>query len=316
VKRVLGLVALLVAGICEGGSDLRVEDCLAAVRARPDDQESYRCFFVAARREQLWSESIAALETLLAEDADNPRAMLALGSIESDRRRPRAEELFSQAAERFADTGDLQGEVDARLGLANFLASRARYDEQREQIENSLRLARTGDDIELLTAALLAYGSYFTWASRLDLAEDVFAELPDLAEINPLLRARAHRSLALHDWFSGRLDSALTHYRTAAGLYADNGDRFMEASTLYNVTLTTSKLVTRGNATQEQLDETLDATLRAAVAGGNQQTRAQVLLMIGQAPHRPLAERIPVVEEALAIHRSMGTYKEACFATR
>jgi CHAT domain-containing protein len=38
--------------------------------------------------------------------------------------------------------------------------------------------------------------------------------------------------------------------------------------------------------------------------------------MIGQSPNRPLAECIPVVEEALEIHRSMGNYREACFAVR
>ena len=318
MSRPVAAAAILCATVLNPATiaEVGIDDCLAMVRGQPGESESYRCFFIAARQAQLWSESIAALEGLLAVEPGNPHALLYLGSIESDRGRSRAADLLERAAELFADEGDVKGEIGARLSLADYLAGVARYDEQRVQIEQAVDLARAVDDEELIASTSLEQASYLTWSRKLTEADAILARLPDLEQLNPLLRARAHSTIAVNLWFNGRLDGALEHYRRSAQLYGDNGDHYMEAGALYNVALTLSKLPPQGASPADDLEAVTAATLGAAIAGGNRYTEASVRMMIGQSPGRPIGERIREVDQALAIYRSMDRYVSACFAVR
>jgi len=92
-----------------------IEDCRNLVRTKPNELEAYRSYWVLARQRNQWGPAIEGLEELLASDPGQPRALLYLGMILSDRGQSRAEQILTRAAKAFAAEKEPTGEVFSRL---------------------------------------------------------------------------------------------------------------------------------------------------------------------------------------------------------
>ena len=55
-----------------------LDTCDSLVRDRPEDLDAYRCYWIVARRDGVWDDALARVESLLETDPDNPRVLFVL----------------------------------------------------------------------------------------------------------------------------------------------------------------------------------------------------------------------------------------------
>jgi CHAT domain-containing protein len=321
---VLAITALTMAGPARAGVDLArvdptsVATCDRLVAAYPDDSEAYRCYLLIARRHQRWGEAAQRLDALLALDANNHRARLALGSLEADRFRTRAEGLLRDAAEGFAGRRDPSGEVRARLSLANHLQRRGRGDDAEAETDRAAEVAEAEGDPELQARV----GMQRAWnAYRRDdyaTALVLFNKLEtDLAPDAPArLRADLWGGMGAVAWAIGRHDEAFEHYRRAVEQSRRIEDAYMESGDLYNMALLAARLREAGKMSLAEVRELIHAAVATARRGGNHGAEAAARLLLAQDPLLEIAERIPETEKALELTRQIGDTPRACFALR
>ncbi len=294
-------------------------ECDALVTAQPGDLEAYRCFRLIARRHQLWTESVRRLESLLDVDPGNHRARLFLGWIEADRFRARAETLLREAAEGFAEEGDVGGEVRARLGLANHLLRQGRAEEAVQETERAAGVAARSSDAELgaMTRIQKAWNAF--WKNDYSTAETLFRALG--AELLPdgpqQLQAEVLAGMGAVAWATGRHEEGFDLYRRSAEQYRRMGDLYEESSELYNVALLAARLQHSGkNMTMEEVNERVRRAVSAAQRGGNRGAEAAARLLLAQGRELDLPTRIRETERALALTRETGEVLRHCFALR
>ena len=281
-----------------------VDDCRELVRQHPENLEAYRSYWVLARQRNQWEQAIDGLEELLIDDPGQPRALLYLGMIASDRGEQRAEDLLTRAAEAFAAEGEPIGEVYSRLALAHWLDHRMRKDDSRRQRELALEAADGSDDpllagrVQLARGWQAAYDHDFATARDLFLAAEelVFPEGPFDVQIGVV------NGLGFADWSTGRYRSAMTQYRREAALSAAGGDIHQQTSALYNAALMAGHLA-QTPADLERVESAAADALDAALRSGNRQLEARIRLILAE-PFDGSPARRYEASKALAAARS------------
>jgi len=281
-----------------------VDDCRELVRQHPDNLEAYRSYWVLARQRNQWEQAIDGLEALLVEDPGQPRALLYLGTIASDRGEQRSEDLLTRAAEGFAAEGEPVGEVYSRLALAHWLDYRIRKDDSRRQRALALEAANGSADpllagrVQLARGWQAAYDHDFATASSLFLAAEelVFPEGPVDVQIGVV------NGLGFANWSTGRYRSAMTQYRREAALSAAGGDIHQQTSALYNAALMAGHLA-QTPADLERVESAAADALDAALRSGNRQLEARIRLILAE-PHDGSLKRRGEASKALAAARA------------
>lgn len=280
-----------------------VEDCRDLVRSNPKEIDAYRSYWVLARQRNQWGLAIEGLEELLAEDPGQPRALLYLGMILSDRGESRAEQVLTRAAEAFAGEQEPTGEVYSRLGLAHWLDRRDRIVEAGAQRGLALQVA-DGSGIPILVArAKLARGWQRCREKDFATAREDFLAVERIAfPDGPWdVRVGALNGLGYTDWATGRFRSAAMHYRREAAVGAESGDLYQETSASYNVVLMESTLA-RTPADLERIDDAVRTALDAARRSGHRELESRLRLMLAE-PHDGSQERRRQASNALAAAR-------------
>ena len=283
-----------------------VDDCRELVRQYPDNLEAYRSYWVLARQRNQWEQAIDGLEALLADDPGQPRALLYLGMISSDRGEPNVEDLLTRAADGFAAEGEPVGEVYSRLGLAHWFDLRMRVDDSRRQRELALEAAKGSNDPLLAGRVQLARGWKAVRDHDFATARKLFLEVEEIAfPDGPFdVRVSAVDGLGYTDWATGRYRSAMAQYRRQAALNAAGGDIHQEKGALYNAALMAGHLA-QTPADLERVEsaaaDALDATLRS----GDRELEARIRLILAE-PHDGAPTRRHQASKALAAARAAG----------
>ncbi len=293
-------------------------DCDAAVRGAPQDYQSYDCYRTLARSRGAWDGAVEHLEALLARDARNTLARVVLARIESDRGRPRAEELFRVAADEFAAAKMPVGEVFARLDLAFLLRRQGRLEESAAEVDRARASAATSG-LPLLLSNVRAEDAWIAEA-RADhgRAYALFRETEaEVLPVGPLqLQYSVLSGLGSTLWAMGRFAESIGYYRRLAEAHHERGDRFAEASDLYNMALLASKLGYLGSMSQDEWRRMRQEALDVAVASGNRGVESAIRQSIGQDPALPLAARARETARALALAEQVGDEGNALYSLR
>ena len=292
-----------------------LESCGKLVRDRPEELDSYMCYWFVARGGDP-EGATRALESLLAIDPVNPRARLYLGSIEADLGHERAESLYREAADGFAESREATGEVYARLSLCHVLRRAGRNEEADEELRRSAGVAKaSGDEILearvwLFQAAAATSRGTHGEAIRLLRQAEVVA-FPD----GPVdLRSGILYRMGYAFWAQGLIAQAFDAYTRQAEMMAEAGDPFEEAAARINAAILSVQLFDRGRTTRDQLIETLGTAAELAARVGNRGAEARARMQRGRYDRneRGLEE----LGRALAIYREIGDRRGAREASR
>jgi len=304
VPIIIVCLAVVPSGSADASTIESVADCRELVRQHPDALEAYRCYWMIARQRNLWEPAIEGLETILVDDPGQPRALLYLGMISSDRGEPRAEDLLMRAADGFATEAEATGEVYSRLGLAHWLDRRDRIDDSRIERRRALEAASASDDQVLAARVRLAQA----WQAARDhdyaTARSLFLEVDSVAfPDGPFdVQAGVVNGLGYADWATGRYRSAMTHYRRQAALCAEGGDVFQETGALYNATLMAAHLA-QTPADLIRIERAAREALDAAIRAGDRELEARLRLMLAE-PHDGSSVRRTEAFKALTAARA------------
>lgn len=281
--------------------------CATLVRDHPEDLESYRCYWRAARRGE-WDRATRALESLLAIDEANNGAWLYMAAVAKDRWERRAETLCRRAADGFAAAGDAAGEAHARILLVDLLDSKNRGDESAAELE-ALRSAveRAHDPVlrgwlRILEARLARSRRDYAEAMHL-LAQAEQTAFPDgPAELRSWVLAER----GFIHWQTGSIEESLDEYTRGADLLRRTGDLFAEAEARVKIGYLHRRLLLDEVITEEAHLELLEEALGMAVRSGNPVAELKARLQLGDALEGPRA--INELRRSEAITRRIGAW--------
>lgn len=311
--------ALLVAFVLSVGAVAAekptLDRCAGLVRDRPEELDSYMCYWFVARGGDSDGAS-RALESILAIDPSNHRARLYLGSVEADLGHARAEALYREAADGFAEWREATGEVYARLSLCHVLRRAGRSDEADEELRRSDEVAKASGDPVLearvwtfQASAATQRGVHGEAIRLLRQAEQV--AFPD----GPVdLRSGVLSRMAYAYWAQGLIEQALETYTRQAELMAAAGDPFVEAAARINAAILSVQLFDGGRTTREDVIDRLADAAEMASRVGNRSAEARARMQRGRydRSERGLAE----IERAVEIYGEIGSHRGAREAIR
>lgn len=290
-----------------------LDTCDALVRDRSEDLDAYRCYWIVARRDVVWDDAFARVESLLEVDPDNPRVLFVLGGMAADRGQDRAERLFREAADRFANENHARGEVQARVSLGAYVCDRGRLEEGRVEAERALEVAERSGNPHLTGEVNLSLGwqsfrehDYGSALAHMNEAERLL--LPD----GPLrLRINVSNGLGAVSWSLMRFREALDHYERAATLVRGQ-DAFQESTIRRNAALVAERLRMNDQITEGELIALQRAALDAAVLAGNRYAEVGARLMLATSIRDE--EGLVEAERALGLARELGRVDDLYWA--
>lgn len=289
--------------------------CAERVRDDPDDDRSYRCYWVASRKIDRES-ALRALEALRFLDPENPHVLYYLAHIERDRGgTDEAAELYREAAIRFAERRITDREIWAWLSRFDGLRRRGRVAEAEESLENAERAAETVDDpvlrarVSIWRASLLIdrqdYGAAIRYLREAE--EQAFPDGPED------LRRTILTNLARTEVKLGRWERALECYRRQAEIPSVQSSPSQRAENRYMMTALAASVAVRregwsGEKRAEYLQslrEIIDLCVREGVPHTEARARRSLGLDLdGQ-------EAIEQLERSIAIAEAVGDQVEA-----
>lgn len=289
----------------EPGRVLTFEDCETLVREGPEELESYRCYWMIARRENRFDEAARRLEGLLSWDPENHRARLYLAAVENDRASGRALGLYREAAAGLAGIGDRTGEVYARLQIAYLLSQAGEGERSDAELEAAARAAEEAGDTLLLIRVRAQEGWQAYRGGDHGRSLLIFGELERLVEPDgPLdLRSQVVSGLAASLWATGRLSRALPVYRRQAEILEEAGDRHGASSALANAAFIALGLPS-STIPGPEVVLLHEEALAHARGSGNRQAEAQLLEQTASLVEPE--EALLLLEEARGLRLELG----------
>jgi tetratricopeptide (TPR) repeat protein len=287
------------------GEKPTLDRCAELVRDRPQELDSYMCYWFVSRGGDPAGAG-RALESLLAIEPTNHRARLYLAAVEADLGHGRAEALYREAAEGFADWEEATGEVYARLSLCHLLQRSGRTEEADEELRRSASVAKASGDSILEARVWSFQASAATWrgahgeAIRL-LRQAERVAFPD----GPVdVRSGILFRMGYAYWAQGLIEQALDAYTRQAEIMAEAGDPFEEANARINIAVLSVRLFDGGRMQLDDVLESLGKAAEMATRVGNRSAEARARMQLGRydRSERGLAE----LERALTIYRGIG----------
>ena len=226
--------------------------CTASVSSRPDEYESYLCFYREALRTGQFDEAVGLLEeqrsgSSVAAGAAAGRSdgdlrggwsALVLGFLVQAESSERALGLYEASATAFGRAGLSRGEVLARANARHLLVRLGDLDAASDQVERAVAAARGTDDGEALARAAILEARHLVELG-IDLGRAERALQRASLQLFPGGSASLRRSAL---FTQGQLDSRLGRHEDAADAYerylhvlAETGDSFNLANVRFNI---------------------------------------------------------------------------------
>jgi CHAT domain-containing protein/tetratricopeptide (TPR) repeat protein len=293
-----------------------LEECDAQVLAAPNVADSYYCFYRSVQTHGRADDAVRRLESILIQRPKLHRARLILALIEDSRGSPRALELLRQAADGAAEAGDHHGEVYPRLSISAHLNSNGLYDEADAELAKARSAAEAEGSPGLLAWVVQSHAyqalDRYDHGKALRLYRE--AERLVFPEGDPQLQGFVLSGLGSAHWYIGDFATAMDYYRREGEHWQRIGNRFLEASALYNVALLSVRLADLGRLGREETQALQTAALKAAAAIGNGSVEAAVRILIGEGLEGQAA--LDEFEEAMAISLRTGDVRRQLEASR
>ncbi|NOZ94421.1 MAG: CHAT domain-containing protein [Acidobacteria bacterium] len=309
MRWVLPLVVATCSAIPAGGAIQATSfaDCDRLVAGKPDDLESYRCYWMIARRTGQSLQALEALGSLAASRGADPRIDLYRAAILGDMGDPSAEDFARSATGGCEAMKEWTCATYGHLTLAWY--ERRSPENAHRELTAARRTALAANDPVLLVRVDLGLGWRFVAECELGAARAAFAHaLRSLGPSGPFdARNSALSGLGYQAWATARWQESLDCYRRAAEEARRAPDLFLEARALYNALFVELELRRESDPGARPLLAGCEEALTAAERAGNVVAAGWVHLMIAAAdvpPDRQLEE----LDRAIEMGRSTGSY--------
>ncbi len=309
---VVGLGILLVASLLSAEQEaVIIDECRQLVSLSPEDLDSYRCFWTAARRSGDSKASEEALRQLLRETPGNPRALLFLGSVLSDQGRVEAGSTFELAARGFAEIGHLEGECLALVSAIAELNRRRQIAEAEPMLKRAYEVAEASGDEELVGQVELTHSWHLVAREEFDQASQLLdrLELRLTSDSSYAVRYRTFEAKAFVAWATGRYRASSDFYRKCLELARDFGDVHDAAASAYNMLLVTAR-IRGGTVSIEYLQDLHADALDAALKSGDALLEANARMSMGQPFDGDSGRRAQIVKALAAARRAENRMME------
>jgi len=309
--------------------------CEEGFAAAPEARESARCFRRAVNRDpSLRQEALRRLELLRRRHPDNPRLLVTLANLEWRSFTERVPDLYAEAARLFAERGEVEDELTARVSQGRFLTYVGRVEEAVPVLERLAARATELGEMRFAVGARIETARLRLQRGEVEAAWNLLHE----PEVGALAEAPgAVGSEVRGDWLylRGRACFELGRYAEAQRAFRtwleERSNPYQEASVrqLLAAAHLSSALPTEGE--RQRALRLLEEALEAAQRGDNPGAEAQVHRFLGKLLDGPEAERhlrrcVELVQElqganslaalcqgALALHLAESAPAEAKF---
>ncbi len=283
-------------------------DCDRLVARRPDDLESYRCYWMIARRTGRHREALAALDDLAARRGADPRIDLYRAAILGD--------MGDSSAEGFARSATRGCEAMEEWTCATYGHLTLAWHERRSpesargELAGARRTALSGGDPVLLARVDLGLGWRYTAEADYAAARAAFeSALASLGPNGPFdARNNALSGLGYQAWATGRQREALEYYHRMAEEARRARDLFLEARALYNALFVELDLRRESDPMARPVLARCEEALAAAERAGNTVAAGWIHAMIAAAGVSP-GRRDEELGRAIELGRSTGDYE-------
>lgn len=284
-----------------------LEECDELIRARPADLFSYYCYQrVGLMDRAMTRPAIQRLESLAQRQPNNFRAKLYLGYLlwKLDRA-PRAEQLVREAAQGFANAGEVTGEVYARTYLDSFLRLWGRGSEGTLEVQRASALAKASGDPLLVAYVKVFEGWHAIFELDYGRAGVLFSQAYAVARTgrNSWLLAEVLEAQGSYFRAVGRLHEAVDADRTRVTLLRDNIISQSEARS--RLALYASELSENGDLSAADADRLVEVALSGAKRAGAEVPWTRALYLHAQR-HPDRNRAIAEMEEVLQRSREYG----------
>jgi CHAT domain-containing protein len=282
------------------------EECDAHLRDQPT---AYSCYRIIARREQNWLDGIRHLEGRLALSPRDDLSRLALGTLMEDIYDERAEQVMRQAAESLAARNARETEGYVRLELFNTLVRQQRLSEADAELNRAAEDAELSGSDSLKDYIEFNRGVSATRHNEHAVARDHYKKVEASLQAGSDTQLRWLVLSGLGDEATrlGRHDEALGYHRRAAQILHAAGDYYNEALLLTKIQVDIVRLNAQSGVTPPASNEreAFQEALRAARRGGNLAASEFLLFAAAQSPDTPAAQKLELLDQALADARRM-----------
>lgn len=293
------------------------KECDAHLRDQPT---AYPCYRIIARREQSWLGGIRHLEGRLALTPRDDLSRLALGTLMADIYDERAEQMMRQAAESLAAKNEHEIEGQVRLELCTILGRQERVAEADAELNRAAEAAELADSDSLRGYVEfhrgVSAGAHNNHAVAWDHFRKVEAGLQPGSSIHLrwlVLSALGDEARAL-----GRYVEALEYHRRGAEILHATGDYYNEAVLLVAIHSDIVQIKANQEIVGHDASErdAFEKALSAARLGGNLAASQFLLFGAAQSNDMPVAQRLDLLDRALADARRMRSPKQIGYVLR
>jgi len=290
-------------------------DCQRLVARRPDDLESYRCYWMIARRTGQSHQALAALDALAVRHGADPRIDLYRAAILGDLGDPAAEGFARKATKGCEALKEWTCATYGHLTLA-WHARRAPR-EARAELAAARRTAMAANDPVLLARADLGLGWRLVAEGDFAAARAAFeSALTSLGPGGPFdARISALNGLGYQAWATSRQREALELYRRVAKEAHLAPDPYREAEALYNALFVELEIRRESDPAARPTLAPCEKALEAAERAGNGAVAGWIHLMIA-ASAVPPGRRDEELALAMELGRSTGVHELLTTALR
>jgi tetratricopeptide (TPR) repeat protein len=285
--------------------EVSLEVCAKEVLDRPEELESYRCYWALSRRGQS-DEAMRALEALLAIDPSNSKARLYLAAVEADLGLERAEATYREAAEGFASERNRTGETYAWISIGQLAYRDDRLQDAKESYERAARVAETADDpmLEVRVWVMSAMVARKTGNNARGLELLLKAESVAFPDGPEDIRSAILDGMGSAYWEQGLYEKARRTYLRQAELCAEYRMYYSEAAARFNVALLSQHLLLDNRMSEEEFLAAVQRARDLAIRAGNRSTEARTELLLGRVLGGK--EGIERAERSLELARATG----------
>ncbi len=285
-----------------------LKECDGFLRETP---RGYACYSHFATRTGRGMETLRHLEGRLQLAPRDPLRQLSLGRLLLGSDADRAEQLLTAAAQALRSSAEHEREAWALIDLSEVLRGQHRLKEASARLDEAGAAAAASGDARLILYVDAHRALQLAHSGDFGTAFSLFTKVQSEASASryPHLESLARLGQGKVAFTTAKYVDAVRFYLEAATLSGGIEDYLNEAGALRNASLAASQATARGQMDASARSEIEVRSRLATARHGSPAHRAEANFMEAQNPAAPVARKLALLEEALALYEKTHDWR-------